>query len=173
MERGAGIIIMRLFISINFDNNIIDELTKFQKLLIDMGVKGNYSKEENLHLTLAFIGEYHNPDDIIDIINQVEFEPFELELDGVGRFNDIFWVGIKDNEYLQNYVKRLRNELSNNNIPFDRKRFKPHITLIRRTEYKEIKIPVEYSPTGKMTVQSITLMKSERGKDGMIYTPLN
>lgn len=164
---------MRLFIAINFDNKIINELTEFQAQLKKQGVKGNYSKAENLHLTLAFIGEYNNPDEILDIIEQVEFEPFTLSLEGVGRFNDIFWIGIKDNEHLKSYVKRLRNELSKNNIPFDRKKFKPHITLIRRTEYKETRIPVDHSPQCTIKVDSVTLMKSERGKHGMIYTPLN
>ena len=49
------------------------------------GVKGNYSRRENLHITLAFIGEYGNPDEVMDCIEQVDFKPFDIRLEGVDR----------------------------------------------------------------------------------------
>ena len=51
---------MRLFIAILFEENIINALTHFQDNLKAKGVKGNFSRRENLHITLAFIGEYGN-----------------------------------------------------------------------------------------------------------------
>ena len=52
-------------------------------------------------------------------------------------------------------------------------RFSPHITLIRRAEYKyEGEIPVYDAPKGRMKVESISLMRSDRGKHGMIYTEI-
>ena len=44
---------MRLFIAIQFDDSILDELTNFQEDLKRQGVTGNYSARENLHITLA------------------------------------------------------------------------------------------------------------------------
>ena len=55
---------MRLFIAILFEEKIINALTQFQDNLKAKGVKGNYSRRENLHITLAFIGEYGNPDEV-------------------------------------------------------------------------------------------------------------
>ena len=46
---------MRLFIAIQFDENILDALMDFQADLKSQGVTGNYTKRENLHITLAFI----------------------------------------------------------------------------------------------------------------------
>ena len=164
---------MRLFIAIRFEKSILDPLIKLQDDLRDMGVKGNYTKHENLHLTLAFIGEYKDPGEVLDVMEQIEFTPFDIELDGVGSFGDIFWAGISDNPELSSYVKRLRHELAENGIPFDKKKFSPHITLIRKAFYRDHKmIPVSDPPKGRMTVSGISLMKSERGKNGMIYTEL-
>ena len=164
---------MRLFIAINFDQSILDALTDFQDDLRMQGVTGNYIRAENLHLTLAFIGEYGNSDAVLDAMGQVEFHPVEIGLDGVGSFGDLFWVGIKENPELVSYVKRLRRELAEHGIPYDKKRFSPHITLIRKASYRNGRlIPVEDAPKGYMTATRVSLMKSERGKQGMIYTEI-
>ena len=53
---------MRLFIAIHLSQEIKETLIDLQNEWYDLGVRGNYSSEENLHLTLAFIGEYPDPD---------------------------------------------------------------------------------------------------------------
>jgi len=164
---------MRLFIAIQFEENILDALTDFQSDLKRQGVTGNYSKRENLHITLALIGDYGNPDAVLDAMEQIAFRPIEISLEGVGSFGDLFWVGLADNPQLAVYVKRLRRALSDQGILFDRKRFSPHITLIRKYSYKGGKeIPVSEPPKGSMIAARISLMRSERGKNGMIYTEL-
>ncbi len=164
---------MRLFIAIKFEENLLDELTTFQADLKSRGITGNYTKRENLHLTLAFIGDYGNPDKVLDAMEQVDFEPFEIMLDGVGSFGELFWVGLADNTKLMSYVKRMRRELSDGGIPFDKKRFLPHITLIRKYYCRGGKeIPVLIPPKGSMTATGVSLMRSDRGKNGMIYTEI-
>lgn len=164
---------MRLFIAIQFEEKILDALTDFQDDLRAQGVTGNYTKRENLHITLAFIGEYGNPEEVLDAMEQVDFRPIDISLDGVGSFGELFWVGLKDNPQLIGYVKRLRRALAEQEIPFDRKRFSPHITLIRKYSYKGGReIPVSKPPVGRMTATRVSLMRSERGKNGMIYTEI-
>ena len=164
---------MRLFIAIQFDEEILNALTDFQEELKRLGVTGNYTKRENCHLTLAFIGDYGNPEEVLDVMEQVAFEPLEIRLEGVGSFGDLFWVGLSENQELFGYVKRQRRALSEQGIPFDRKRFSPHITLIRKCSYKgSTKIPVSNPPTGTMTAMRVSLMRSDRGKNGMIYTEI-
>ncbi|MBQ9277699.1 MAG: RNA 2',3'-cyclic phosphodiesterase [Lachnospiraceae bacterium] len=164
---------MRLFIAIQFDENIINALTDFQDNLKRQGVTGNYTKRENLHITLAFIGDFGNPERVLDAMEQVDFRPIKISLNGVGNFGDLFWVGLADNPQLSGYVRRLRRELSNQGIPFDKKRFSSHITLIRKSSYKDGKaIPISEPPKGSMVATSVSLMCSERGKNGMIYTEI-
>ena len=164
---------MRLFIAIQFDDLMIDALTGFQDDLKEQGVTGNYTSRDNLHLTLAFIGDHNDPDAVLDAMEESNFRPFDIRLDGVGHFGDLFWIGLSDNPALNAYVKRLRHCLADHGIPFDKKRFSPHITLIRKTGYKYgDRIPVYEVPKGSMRVENISLMRSDRGKHGMIYTEI-
>ena len=164
---------MRLFISIFFDDNIINELLRLQDDLKKIGVEGNYTRMESLHMTLAFVGEYDNPGDVLEVMDRVEFEPFKLALDGVGNFKKLFYVGMKAEDALYTYVKRLRRELNKLGIESDKKQFFPHITMIRNYDYKGGEmIPVNKPPIGSVVADTVVLMKSERGKHGMVYTEL-
>ena len=164
---------MRLFIAAQFNQKIIDELTYIQSYWQHLGMKGRYAPVENLHLTLAFIGEYKDPDYVLETLEAVSFEPFSVKLDGVGNFNDLYWAGVQKNEELSTCVKRIRRALAENNIPYDRKRFSPHITLVRKAAFegKPENLTKEL-PTGEMKVNSIAVMSSTRGKNGMIYTKI-
>ncbi len=162
---------MRLFIAIEFDDNIISALTGLQADMKSQGVTGKFTKQENLHLTLAFIGDYGNPVDVLNVMEQVPFKEFSIKLNGVGNFGELFWAGIDKNDELNAYVRRLRSVLADAGISYDKKKFSPHITLIRKTAYRGAKaIPVMEVPRGEMLVRRISLMRSERGKNGMIYT---
>ena len=164
---------MRLFIAIQFEEEILDALTDFQEDLKKSGVTGNYTKRENLHITLAFIGDYGNPDEVLDVLEEVEFRPLDIAIEGVGSFGDLFWAGLSENPELYGYVKRLRRALSERNIPYDKKKFSPHITLIRKYSYKGKRmIPILDPPKGKMKAMHVSLMRSDRGKHGMIYTEI-
>lgn len=161
---------MRLFIAVQFSEDMLNALLDVQSEMKAFDVRGRYSPPENLHLTLAFIGEYGNPDDVIDALNSVPFEPFPLRLDGLGNFGDLYWAGIADNPPLTTFVKRLRHALADRNIPFDRKRFSPHITLLRKASFD--RLPGVTVPKASMTAERVSLMRSERGKNGMIYTEI-
>ena len=162
---------MRLFIAIRFDNKILNALTRYREELKKLGVTGRFTPRENLHLTLAFIGEYNDPDAVLEAMEQVEFRPMEIRLDGVGWFDDLFWIGLKDNLQLTDYVKKLRHQLAERGIPFDRKKFSPHITLTRKYAGpggRRVAIP---SPPGVgLIATEVSLMRSDSGKNGMIYT---
>ncbi|MBQ7682572.1 MAG: RNA 2',3'-cyclic phosphodiesterase, partial [Oscillibacter sp.] len=67
---------MRLFIAIRFSDEVRRALAETQSFLRNRGVRGNFTKVENLHLTLAFIGEYADPDGVLDAMRGVPFAPF-------------------------------------------------------------------------------------------------
>ena len=162
---------MRLFIAIQLSDGIRNSLSAVQSYLRDHGVRGNYTKIENLHLTLAFIGEYSDPDFALEVIRSVPFAPFPMRIEGFGSFGDLYWCGIGKNDNLLSYVKRLRRALAENGIPFDRKKFSPHITLIRRAEYdRRGGFPGVTVPDVSMQVSGVLLMRSDRTKSGMVYT---
>ena len=72
-------------------------------------------------------------------------------------------------------MRRLRRALAEADIPFDRKKFSPHITIIRRGKGSLADVPegeIDQYFGASMTVDHISLMRSDRGKSGMIYTEL-
>ena len=165
--------VMRLFVGIELDEAFRDALKYLQDDMIDGGLEGIPAPKENLHLTLAFIGEYGNPDEVMDALEEVPFEPFEIKLSGIGSFRDLYWAGIAENEDLETLAARIRRSLALHDIPFDRKSFHPHITLLRKAFFRnpEAGLP-QIIPDVKMTVEHFTLFRSERGKNGMIYTAI-
>ena len=164
---------MRLFIAIQLTDEMKNALTGVQTFLRGHGVHGNFTRLDNLHLTLAFIGEYADPDRVLDAMRSVAFSTFSIRLDGFGSFRDLYWSGIGGSEELAACVKRLRRVLAEQGIPFDRKKFSPHITLLRKASFdKRAAFPGVTIPDAAMEVRTISLMRSDRAKSGMIYTEL-
>nr|WP_300769974.1 RNA 2',3'-cyclic phosphodiesterase [uncultured Acetatifactor sp.] len=159
---------MRLFIAINLSSAMKDALINIQNAFYDAGVRGNYTSEENLHLTLAFIGEYPDAESVMDSLAAVSFTPFAISLDGIGSYDNLWWAGISRSPALDAVVRRIRRALAENGIPFDRKKFSPHITLLRKASGSSM--PPLSTENVSAAVESISLMSSDRGKRGMIYT---
>ena len=147
-------------------------ISDVQDDLKHQGVRGNYTPRENLHLTLAFIGEYNDPDRVLDIVDQVPMEPFEISLDGMGAFGDLWWIGLAPSKTLQSYVRQLRHAMAEGDIPFDRKRFSPHITILRRANIDISKVRAQPVERANMVAVHASLMRSDRGRNGMIYTEI-
>lgn len=95
---------------------------------------------ENYHLTLAFIGNIskkHIKDIIIttqDITKQIN--EIEIEIDKIGFFEDkksnlIIWLGIKENEELNEISQTIRKTFKENNINYSTTAFLPHITIAK------------------------------------------
>ena len=125
---------MRLFIAILLSDEMKAALIEAQNAMYDRGLRGHYSPEENLHLTLAFIGDYPAAEPVLDALETVDFRPFSLSLEGIGHFGDLWWAGLRDSAALNAVARRVRRALAENDIPFDRKKFNPHITLVRKPE---------------------------------------
>ena len=164
---------MRLFIAIQPDRQMKDALRAVQNELRRRGVEGNYTRMENLHLTLAFIGEYPEADTVLDALQGLRFDPFTIRTEGFGSFGDLWWMGLGSDGELDALDKRLRHLLADAAIPFDRKSFRPHVTLIRQPRFHtDPHLDSLLIPVAEMTVDKVSLMLSTRGKNGMIYTEL-
>lgn len=141
-----------------------------QNELFNRGIRGNFSSEENLHLTLAFIGEYPDPDAVMDAISSVTFFPIPISLDSLGSFGNLWWAGISGSSALDAVCRRIRRALAQNDIPFDQKRFSPHITILRKASADKIP-PISLEPVSMMA-DRIMLYRSDRGKSGMVYSTI-
>ena len=167
---------MRLFVAIKFSPEIENVLTDLQADLKTQGITGNYTNIQNLHLTLAFIGEYDDPKRVMDALNQVLFDPFTISLDEqIGNFGDILWVGTKKNPVLMSLDLRVRKALDSYHISYDRKTFRPHITIVRKAKAygkKEKYISEKKIEKTSMTVEKFSLMESNRIDGKLVYTEI-
>ena len=132
------------------------------------GVYGNYTPLSNLHLTLAFIGEYDRPGKVLEAMKNVPFSPFDLSVGGIGNFGDLYYAKMNVPDDLFSYVKDLRAAFEKAGIPYDKKRFTPHITLLRRAN-RPVDGNISAANTA-VTADRVFLMRSDRGERGMIYT---
>jgi len=124
---------------------------------------------QNLHLTLVFIGETEDPEPVKEAMQSISFKPFRLSLSEMGTFGDILWAGMKGNQGLSGTAKAVREALDAAGIPYDKKKFQPHITLIRRMTGSWRQVP---APKGEMMVKKISLMKSTFKEGKPVYTEI-
>lgn len=175
--------IMRLFIAINFTEDIKERLFELTQELKRNTVKGHFTQRDNFHLTLAFIGETKDSEHAIQAIdNAVEkgrIMPFLLNVGGFGRFKgrdgDIFWVGVESNRILSDLNCALVRELQKYEFKVDEKEYKPHLTLGREIVLKPgytVKDFEKVVPAMSMAAGGIGLMKSERIDGRLVYTEI-
>ena len=191
---------MRLFIAIKAEDEVRRSVAELQGSLRKQRVRGRYVPRDGLHITMAFIGEYDDPDAVLEAMSSVSFRPFNITADRTGRFGEIRWAGFSDSAELDDLAGKLRAALDKAGIPFDRKRFRAHITFLRgpRGAAEEAHAKLGYGEPGlngpgrgrtsgiraerngpgpvispgSMTVDRVCLFRSDRGRDGMVYTEL-
>ena len=173
----------RLFISVNCDDKVKNQLLSVQKMIKSRSVKGNFSRPENLHLTLVFIGE--TPEEKTRLIASViekaldpPVAPFTLHFPAVGCFThggkELWWIGTERNDpslgILISIRGRIADGLSAEGVNFDNRPFNPHITLGREIKHASpIIIPKQEII---FPVNRISLMKSERVGGILTYTEI-
>ena len=160
---------MRLFVAITLSDEMKKTVTGTLHSLKKAGVKGSYVPSQNLHLTLAFIGEVKDSSAVKEALQTVKLKPFRLSLSEMGTFGDLLWVGLKGNLGLSAAVKDVRGALDAAGIDYDKKKFVPHITIIRKMNGSWKSVP---TPKGEMMVKKISLMKSEVKDGKRVYTEI-
>ena len=161
---------MRLFIAVQLDQGLKNAILDAMQDMKTAGVRGRFVSADNLHLTLAFIGETDRVKEIKEAVRSISFDPFEIEASGIGAFRDLLWVGLSESRKLTALAYAVRDELDARGIGHDGKRFLPHITIVRDSSRFEGQIQ---APEGKTTVRKISLMRSDVINGKRVYTELN
>jgi 2'-5' RNA ligase len=100
----------------------------------------NWVNEENMHLTLFFLGDTSETQ-ISPISRELtlllaESKPFSITLKGFGIFKNVhdpkvLWIGIEQSEILYDMKNLVDKAMINSGFEVDNKVFKPHLTLGR------------------------------------------
>ena len=178
---------VRLFVAVEIENS--DVLLRILKVkrYVSSCSKGKGIKpveDENVHLTLRFIGEV--PENLLPEISECvklasSFPSFTMKILGLGAFPSpsrprVIWVGVDEGaKKLKELRKQLETCLSRYSKP-DRNRFVPHITIARvKGKYdlsclREILTAYEKHVFGVSSVTQVKLKKSVLRPEGPIYS---
>jgi 2'-5' RNA ligase len=182
---------MRVFIAIDIDEAIRDQLRDLQRRLqaranVRRGdVK--WVRPESTHLTLKFLGEMKDDQlaEVCDIVQEVvgRHKNFEVEVGTVGFFGGrsarVLWVGCGEGkESLIRLQQDLEQQLARAGWPPEARKFTGHLTLCRvrnanagailaqvTEDFRDVRL-------GTIPADSVIVYQSELRPDGPIYTAL-
>ena len=123
----------RLFVAVRPPEPIRDLLID----AMDDGPDFRWQDDEQLHLTLRFIGEVDRPlaEDIAGALGRIRAERFEVRLSGVGRFEQrsggALWAGVEPKAPLAALAAKVERACQSAGLEPEPRAFHPHITLAR------------------------------------------
>lgn len=176
----------RIFIAINLPEDIKKKLFDYQRKWLDLPCR--WTKKENLHITLAFLG-YLADEELLKVINIVKevtarHEPFFINLNkiiyGPPQKNPprMVWIEGEKNDELGKLQKDLENSLQGLPPNKEGRAYVSHITLARIREWEFRKMEPEERPeineetSFNFIVNSIDVMESVLQRAGPEYTIL-
>ncbi len=167
----------RLFVAIRPPPPIRQQLLGLMGGVRDL----RWQTEEQLHLTLRFIGEVgrHQANDLAAALEQLRFEPFQLHLGGIGTFErrrqGALWAGVGPSEPLHALNAKIERACQSAGLEAERRSFHPHITLARWKGRKPGLGPFLEQHAGLSSppweVRDFILFESRLGREGAHYEP--
>ena len=175
----------RLFVAIRPPRLILDQLLD----MMDGVPNARWQDEEQLHLTLRFIGEVdrHQAGDVVAALGSVHHPAFDLSLSGIGAFDrrgdpKVLWVGVSPQEPVKALARKIEQALVRAGIEPERRAFHPHFTLARMARGAGTIQPLLEGSGGvsgpAFTVSDFSLFESRLSPQGADHTlveryPLN
>ena len=175
---------IRLFTALLIPDEIKQILLTTSRSLVDNYEQYRWAAPDKIHLTLKFIGEVD--EDLIEPIKKKlsfseEYKHFDCSITKFGFFFrngelKILWVGLNTDERIHKLAKELNYRLSILSIPIEKRRFKPHLTVLRLKRHpgeEFVKKLKEYSfEEIKFKLKTMALIKSELFRTGARYTEI-
>lgn len=170
----------RLFIGIRPPPHVRDKLLDTMEALEG----ARWIDEDNLHLTLRFVGEVERPvaNDLAEALERIDCEPFPLCVAGTGAFDrsqrhhsypHAVWARVPPTEPLEALRQKVERACEHVGLGRETRRFTPHITLARTNRATE---PVADwlgawgdLAAGPWTVEEFILFESHLGHTGAHY----
>ena len=166
----------RLFVAIRPPEPIRDLLID----AMDDSADFRWQDEEQLHLTLRFVGEVERPvaNDLADALGRVHSPPFELRIAGAGRFEQrnsgALWAGVEPREPVAALAARIERVCQSIGLEAERRAFHPHITLARWKGRRTREVQAFLERTGALSsdpfpVDEFILFESRLSRHGAHY----
>ena len=169
----------RLFVAIRPPEPIRDLLIDAMDDTADF----RWQTDEQLHLTLRFIGEVDRPvaDDLAAAFAQIHAEGFALSIRGTGRFEQrssgALWAGIEPKAPVSALATKIERACQQVALEPERRAFHPHITLARWKGRRSREVADFLQRTRALSsepfsVTEFTLFESHLSRHGAHYEPV-
>jgi 2'-5' RNA ligase len=148
-----------------------DDVSRAALANLQAAVSGRETRHENLHLTLAFLGQQPVAllPELQEILAELPKKELTLVLDRIGYFTKtrIAWTGMHVvPDALFDLQRHLMNRLAQKNIMADTQSvFRPHVTLARNAA---VPVDTPFQPVHWHATE-ICLVASTLEKDGVSY----
>ncbi len=171
----------RLFVAIEVPENTLQEIISFQKVLKEKIKNVSWVKPENIHLTLVFLGEvdYTEIPQIINFLYAVKSPRFKINARGIGGFPSLeqphtIWIGVEKSRKIVQLQRRLVNHLQESGFEFEKREFKPHLTIARLGKKTNLKTRINLKKVadlqfGAIMVKELILFESELSSEGPVH----
>ena len=141
-----------------------------------------WQQEEQLHLTLRFIGEVERPvaEDIANALQRIRFERFAIALQGVGKFekrrHGALWAGVRPKDTLKALNAKIERACQSAGLEPEGRAYHPHVTLAR-WKGRATGLDQFIQKNGLLSsepwqVEDFILYESRLGRDGAHYEPV-
>ena len=175
---------IRLFIALKIPDVVKDKILDVCHEISDSPDLFRWEKPEKIHLTLKFIGEVEE-ELVSSIAKEIafieEYNSFNFNVTKFGFFYrnglpGILWAGLKTDESFHKLVEQLNDRLSIFSIPVERRKFKPHLTMLRLKKDPGKKFILKFEEHSfdnwNFNSSEISLIKSELFPAGARYTKI-
>lgn len=170
---------MRLFVAVAPEEKIREQLCYAVDELQRAGGRGIFSSFDQLHLTLAFIGEAEQAEPVCSAMDACPGRAFSLRLGGAGCFErsggKTLWCSVESSPVLISLQRQLSEQLYLAGFRVDTRPYLPHITLGRQVVLPEgfcLGAVSRLLPAMENSVQDIRLFSSSRVMGKLTYTEL-
>ncbi|EAP89500.1 hypothetical protein OA2633_09549 [Oceanicaulis sp. HTCC2633] len=122
---------LRVFAALPLSDTVADQACAEMTGVPD----ANWRPRENLHITLCFYGELDEPviEELDSALGQVRLAPFELRLEGAGRFGggdpSAIWLGVEHHPALMDLARQCRKAARQAGVEIEKRAYLPHLTL--------------------------------------------
>lgn len=165
----------RLFLALWPDDPVRQQLNSILGKLNEQSFNGSSAvSQENLHMTLLFLGDVHESEmvDLISSLENISVLPFTLSIDRWGHFHKpgILWLGITEiPDQLNQLFKQIKAIVAKHIKGVPLKKFKPHITMLRKA--KSLPQVHDFEPI-EWQINSFVLVESILRSEGVEYKVL-
>jgi len=179
---------IRSFVAVEIDDAIRAQLSDLVARLRATDAHVRWSRPENLHVTLKFLGDIaeENVGAARKIVEDVaaRHSPFEIEVAGLGAFPNmrrprvVFAHVVDATDTLTALARALEREMVAVGAKREKRPFRSHLTLGRVKSPRgliglaEAMAELGDEPLGRQTVQEIVLMRSDLKPSGAVYSRL-